>query len=154
MYSVDTSALIDAANKYYARDIAPGFWVAFERLVAEQKIQASEYVIIEMERKSDELKVWCRQHKSDIESVATNEIQVEYQRLLARYPNFGVGGALKNGADPWVVATAKINHLTVITHEKQTNNMNGPKIPDVCKAERIPFVSIWDLLRHEGITLG
>jgi Domain of unknown function (DUF4411) len=54
------------------------------------------------------------------------------------------------GADPFVIALAKVEDLIVVTGERATNNLNKPKIPDVCNDMGIECINILDLMRREG----
>jgi len=54
------------------------------------------------------------------------------------------------GADPFVIALAKVEDLIVVTGERATNNLAKPKIPDVCNDMGIECINILDLMRREG----
>jgi len=54
------------------------------------------------------------------------------------------------GADPFVIALAKVENLAVVTGEKASQNPSKPKIPDVCDELEIECLSILDLMRREG----
>ena len=53
------------------------------------------------------------------------------------------------GADPFVIALAKVEDLIVVTGERATNNLAKPKIPDVCNDMGIECINILDLMRRE-----
>ena len=53
------------------------------------------------------------------------------------------------GADPFVIALAKVEDLIVVTGEKASGNLAKPKIPDVCADMGIECINILDLMRRE-----
>jgi hypothetical protein len=52
-------------------------------------------------------------------------------------------------ADPFVVATARVKGLTVVTEEKG-GTTKKPKIPSVCQALGVPCVNVLSFLRDQG----
>jgi len=55
----------------------------------------------------------------------------------------------RSGADPFVIALAKVEGCGVVTGEKPTNHPERPKIPDVCRAIGIPCINILQLCREQ-----
>jgi hypothetical protein len=56
---------------------------------------------------------------------ATSEVLVRHPLLMKATKN-------RNGADPFVIATARVKGLTVVTEEKG-GTTTKPKIPSVCQ---------------------
>jgi hypothetical protein len=56
----------------------------------------------------------------------------------------------RSGADPFVIALAKVEGCNVITGEKPTNRLERPHIPDVCRETlnwydpRSPHTKVYD----------
>ncbi len=65
----------------------------------------------------------------------TRAVLTEHQRMLGR-------GKGRNGADPFVVALARLHAGTVVTEETMANNLTSPRIPDVCEALGIPWTNL------------
>ena len=59
MYLADSNVLIEAKNRYYAFDIAPGFWVWLELAHAGSLVCSIEAVKDELLEKDDELADWA-----------------------------------------------------------------------------------------------
>jgi hypothetical protein len=55
----------------------------------------------------------------------------------------------RNGADPFVIATAQVRGLTVVTEEKGGTDTK-PKIPSVCAALRVPCINVLSFIRDQG----
>jgi hypothetical protein len=55
-------------------------------------------------------------------------------------------------ADPFIVSHALAHQLTVVTLEKRNNDPNQVKIPNVCDAFGVPWMSPWDMLRRELVS--
>lgn len=153
LYSVDTNVLIDAWREWYAPTSHPTFWERLEQLAIQGKLKISDAVLWELEEVEDDtLTAWCKERENILCYPSVAELQRRVGRLGSQYPNF-VNQKLgtKNFADPFVVALAQMHPgCSVVTHEKGTGNLNGPRIPDVCKAEDIRFMRLPRLVREEG----
>ncbi len=64
MYLVDSNVLIDAKNRYYAFDIAPGFWAWLEVAHAAGEVGSIEAVHKELVDGNDELAEWAKANRS------------------------------------------------------------------------------------------
>jgi hypothetical protein len=56
----------------------------------------------------------------------------------------------RSEGDPFIIATAQVYQVTVVTGEKKTGKLNKPKIPDVCQELGIPCIGILELIKAEG----
>ncbi len=54
------------------------------------------------------------------------------------------------GADPFVIALARIRGSTVVTQETPTGSPLRLKIPDVCGALGIPCINVLQFIRQQG----
>ena len=84
MYVLDTNVFIDAANAYYAFDLAPGYWDFLVQLFDSRHAVSIKSVHDELDDASDDdpLKAWAKQHKQhfiapDLRVVAC------YQQVMA-----------------------------------------------------------------------
>ncbi|HQE16557.1 MAG TPA: DUF4411 family protein [Mycobacterium sp.] len=64
MYLVDANVLIEAKNRYYAFDIAPGFWEWLEGAHATGEVGSIEAVRSELVGGNDELSEWAKANGS------------------------------------------------------------------------------------------
>lgn len=76
---------------------------------------------------------------------AAQDILHNYPRLLDTRKN-------RSGADPFVIALARVNGLIVVSQEPATNKPDKPNIPDVCKGLHVDCYTWLDLLDKEGWT--
>jgi len=59
----------------------------------------------------------------------------------------------RNGADPFVIATAQVMGLTVVTEEKGGTDAK-PKMPSVCQVLGVPCIDVLSFLRDQGWSFG
>lgn len=150
-YSIDTSAILDAWRRHYPRDVFPALWVRFEAAIANESLQATEEVLVELERKDDEVYDWAKQ-QPDFFVALDEEIQEAVSEILLKHERLLDTRANRSAADPFVIALAQLNNCAVVTGERRTGSINRPHIPDVCEALGIPVMTMLDLIRAEGWT--
>ncbi|MBT3801102.1 MAG: DUF4411 family protein [Bacteroidetes bacterium] len=152
-YSIDTSAILDAWVRHYPHDIFPSFWNRFKSLAKSQVGIATELIDHELGKKDDGCHKWFKENNlSGFFVELTDSVQNAVSDIL-KNPNYQRLIEDRKGAyraDPFVIALAKVEDLIVVTGEKATNNLNKPKIPDVCKDMGIECINILDLMRREG----
>lgn len=152
-YSIDTSAILDAWVRYYPYDTFPSFRNKFKTLAESQEGIATELIEHELSKKDDRCHKWFKQNNLTgffvelTDSVQNAVLDIlknpNYQRLVEDRKG-------TYGADPFVIALAKVEDLIVVTGERATNNLAKPKIPDVCNDMGIECINILDLMRREG----
>lgn len=62
-YSIDTSALMDAWQRWYPADIFPAVWSHLDHLAADGQIHSSEEVLREVAKKDDDLHKWAKERR-------------------------------------------------------------------------------------------
>ncbi|CAN5237908.1 DUF4411 family protein [soil metagenome] len=149
-YSLDSDAAINAWRDYPIENF-PKIWDWIEQMGKNGVAGMSEVVFQELEKGGDECFDWFKQRKEHFVYPNDEEVQRELERLVNSYNNFGIITG-KNEGDPFVVALAIVKDCTVVTNESMSNNMNGPKVPDVCRAEGIQWIKFVDVIRREGVT--
>jgi len=148
LYVLDTSALIDAWRKWYSPHSIPTFWTRLEQLGADGLAAIPDAVLLELSDQDDDVYRWVREREERLVCESDERVQEIVARISADYPayrNTAPGG--KNFADPFVIATAKHNGCAVVTHERATGDMNGPRMPDVCRAEQIRPLQMYELVQ-------
>ena len=148
-YSFDTSAFLNSWRVSYPPDLFPSFWDKIEGLIGEQRIMASEEVLVELERKDDEVYAWARDHESIFLAI-DETIQLIVRNILRDHPRILDTRKNRSGADPFVIALAQMEECTVVTSEAATNSPSRPHIPDVCAALGIRSINVVQLIRDEG----
>lgn len=149
IYSIDTSAILDGWWRFYPPDVFPKLWEKLDELINVGELKATEVVLFELERKDDEVYDWVKNRPKlfipidiKIQEVVSNILQ-DYERLVDTRKN-------RTSADAFVIALALINEACVITGELPSNNINKPKIPDVCRALGIRYINLVSLMREQG----
>ena len=149
-YSLDSDAVINAWRDYPIENF-PKIWDWIQLMGRERILGMSEVVFRELEKGGDECYRWFKERKMDFVHPNDDDVQRELDRLVNTYNNFGLITG-KNEGDPFVVAIAIAKDCIVVTNESMSNNLNGPKVPDVCRAEGIQWIKFVDVIRREGVT--
>jgi hypothetical protein len=173
IYSVDTSALIELDNTY-SYEVFPSLWdIHIINIAKSGKFLSSEEVKDDLKRGDDWLYQWLMNNCSEIFVPSTTQIGFRLTKIMNQFPNFGnVEKPNKNYSDPFVVALAldipnlsslfpdlfhearSIEDVMVITYENATGNLNGPRIPDICKELGIRIGKLIDVFKQEKIVIG
>ena len=130
-YSIDTSALLDAWVRYYPPDVFTSIWDRLSAIANSEILQATEEVLFELEKKDDGIFDWAKAH-TDMFVPLNDHIQIEVSNILHNYPRLVDTRRERSGADPFVIALAKLESSSVITSERKTGRLDKPNIPDVC----------------------
>lgn len=151
-YCFDTSSLIECWTRSYPPDIFPGLWDKLGDLVTYAQVVCPEEVRIELIRQDDGLAEWtaARPH---LFVPLDDSIQRATREVLRAHPLLMKATKNRNGADPFVIATAQVRRLTVVT-EEQGGSAAKPKIPTVCGALGVPCIDVLAFLREQGWSFG
>lgn len=147
-FSIDTSAILDGWTRHYPREAFPGLWRHLEKLIRSGDLRASEEVMYELQKKGDEAFAWAKAQE-DFFVPMDDEIQDAVSAILADHPRLIDTRRGRSGADPFVIALARVRGCAVITGEQRSGSLERPKIPDVCHAIGIESMSLLDLIRRE-----
>ncbi|MFC2641484.1 MAG: DUF4411 family protein [Propionibacterium acidifaciens] len=158
MFLVDSNVLIEAKNRYYAFDIAPGFWRWLDIAHGKGRACSIEKVRDELLRGDDELSGWVQSHRGFF--FPPDERTVRVFPGLATWAESqcftqeALNGFTSDAADFMLVAHASAHSCTVVTHEMPgTGSRKRVKIPDACEALGVAWVDTFDMLRRTGATL-
>ncbi len=149
LYSFDTSSLMAARIRMYPPDLFPSVWAKFEELVNVGRILVPDEVFTELTKKDDDVSKWAKQRTAMIVPLAP-DVTAAMTDILSRHPMLMAKGSRRNGADPWVIAVAKVRNAAVVTEEGSGGKRT--KIPDVCHAEKVECLSVLGVIRLEGWT--
>lgn len=147
-YCFDTSVLIECWSRSYPPDVFPGLWVKLDELITQQQVLCPDEVRVELARQEDELAKWINARPHMFVPL-DDAIQRATSNVLARHSLLMKASKNRNGADPFVIATAQVKSLTVVTEEKG-GTTTKPKIPSVCRALGVPCVNVLSFLRDQG----
>jgi hypothetical protein len=147
-YSVDTSALLDAWVRYYPPDVFDTLWKRLDSLASKGRLLAIDEVRRELEKRDDGLHRWLVARPSMIVTL-DGAIQKRAKPIINRFPSLtNTKSVMSGSADPFVIALAQEQKLTVVTAEK--SKPTKPRIPDVCDALGVPCITLVEMFREEG----
>lgn len=144
----DTSALIAAWVERYPIDVIPPLWEKFAAAIDAGEMVAPEEVAVELEKRSKDLLEFLKPHETFFVPTDATVI-AEATAILAAHPKLVMERKRAYAADPFVIATAKIIGVTVVTEEGRGSPAK-PKITDVCDAYGIAHIGVLDFIRKAG----
>jgi Domain of unknown function (DUF4411) len=152
-YCWDTSAWVHSWVRTSPPDIFVSLWERLDTAIADGDILSPDEVYIELERQEgDTLLAWVRERKDALIAPLTVTIQSHVGDIGAAFPLFVAGDTDRNFADPWVIALAMANDLTVVTQERRPGSPDSPTIPRVCDHFNLPYINTFEFMRREGWT--
>jgi predicted nucleic acid-binding protein len=159
MYLLDTNVLIEAKNRYYAFDIAPGFWAWLDRAHDKALACSIEAVRDELLAGKDELAEWTRQHPDFFRAIdqgTTRHFAPLTTWVGSRsFTQAAIAAFTGNNADYLLVAYAKEHEHVLVTHERPDPKARARiLIPDACNGLEVGFADTFTMLRETGARLG
>jgi len=148
IYSFDSSSLIHAWRRAYRPRNFPTFWKMMEELIDEKRLKISSEVYKELEKKDDDVFLWCKKHKEEMFVDIDDDVQDRVIEIMRLYPRIVDTKSGKSGGDPFVIAIASSGEdaMVVVTEE----NPGGNRIPQICSEEQIQCINLADLIEREG----
>ena len=158
MYLLDSNIFIEAKNRYYGFDIAPGFWDWLGQLFREGHALSIDAVYQELTIGNDDLNTWARSHKEYFvpidQSVASKFEPLSTWAASRNYTPDALAEFSSNAADYLIVATGAAHGYTVVTHERpRPKSGKRVKIPDACDAMGVTWIDTFTMLKDTGIRL-
>lgn len=149
MYSVDTSALVEAWVRTYPPDVFPTLWERIENGIETGRLRATDEVLRDLAKKEDDLYTWSK-CKPELFLPLDGHVQSAASAIIndARFSALVNLDAGRGESDPFVIACAQVHGFTVVTMEKF--KPTKPKIPDVCATLGVPCINLLELFRREG----
>ena len=155
VYWLDTNVLITARNGPFRFSINPGFWSFIDAQVKAGRIRAPKMVyreILHYEGANDELTKWVKNRRNsglfvDEDGPVQKAMTEVSDHVMKTYEEHHAAEFLR-GADPWLVAHAKVSSAVVVTFEKRQPGASRVKIPNVCAELGIRFVDPYDMLEE------
>ncbi len=158
VYVLDANVFIEAARRYYAFDLAPGFWGNLVRFASNGQIKSIDRIEGELEKGKDDLAEWTKTdfHQA-FDSTSENETLDSYRNIMNWVNNNSqFSDAAKadfaNSADGWLVAYAMANGYIVVTHEAINAEIKRKvPIPNICQAFNVQCIDTFAMLRQLSI---
>jgi hypothetical protein len=153
-YLIDTDIFIAAKNLHYGMDFCPGFWDWLVEANRAGKLVSIEAVHDDLADGGDELAEWAKEREEGF-FIAPTERDLPALGHITQWINDhqtytpAAKQTFLNCSDYFIVAQAMAGGHTVITHEKPENSVHRIKIPSVCVALNIKYMTCWQMLRTE-----
>jgi hypothetical protein len=153
-YLIDTDIFIAAKNLHYGMDFCPAFWDWLVEANESGKLLGIEAVRDDLADGEDELAAWAKARDVGF-FVSPTEGDLSALGQVTQWINDhqtytpAAKQAFLNCSDYFVVSQALSGGHTVITHEKPENSVHRIKIPSVCVALKIKYMTCWQMLRTE-----
>jgi hypothetical protein len=133
-------------------DIVPAFWSWLDQQFDAGVIYSSLFVYDELTDGSDDLAEWAKFRKDSGMFVPPSDMVQATFRQIADYVNANFpqpqAQVFLDGADPWVIAEAKVGNAIVVTHEILVPpNSSKVKIPNICQHFQVDCHNVYRMLR-------
>jgi hypothetical protein len=153
-YVLDTNPFITAKNTYYGFSVCPGFWKALILHHESKRVFSIDRVFDELVAQDDELTEWVRtKAPGSFFKKTQDQAVVEMFRRMATWVNAqsqfmsAAKDEFAAAADGWLTAYAKVNGLTVVTHEELAPGaMKTVPIPNLCLEFDIDYANTFEML--------
>ena len=157
-YVLDANVFIEAARRYYAFDLAPGFWQSLQDHAGNGDVLSIDRVRNELKKGKDDLADWAKNHfHSAFASTDDQDVTLSYAEIMnwinnqAQFSDAAKAG-FAQGADGWLIAYAKVFGHTVVTHEELApGDTKKVKIPNICQVFAVRYVDTFAMLRSLGV---
>lgn len=149
-YSIDTSAILEAWRRRYPPDVFPAVWQRLEEVIETGELGASEEVLLEIEKRDDEVHVWAKERKAKLFVPIDEEQQAHVSVILGKHERLVDTRKNRSAADPFVIAVAIAQGCAVVTAEAATGKPEKPHIPDVCLAMGVRSMNLLEFFREQG----
>ena len=139
LYLFDANILMEANNRYYGLDFAPGFWEFVEREAKKMTLKSNDMILAELKSYGDTLSSWVEDRTEEIFDISSEEEDIQNVFMeIADYVNtHAVYSAAEkarflSGGDPWLIAACKYLDAILVTHEVRVpGNSTKVKIPNI-----------------------
>lgn len=163
-FLMDTNTFVTPSRLYYQFSLFPQVWDFLKERIEEGSIFILDKVKDEIlaPSKEDDLAKWFKQieiknlikHKEQqIVNAYAQVVQSIHDDIC--YKDTAIAEWSKpNVADPWLIASAKVYKLTIVTFETCNHNLNSQhpsrnaKIPDIASKFNISVIDLYKMLKE------
>jgi hypothetical protein len=160
-YLLDANVFIEAKNRCYGFNLCPGYWSALVLHSRNRRVQSIDRVRDELIRPSmpgeepDPLSDWARNKVPDTFFKQTHDHAVleAFQELVNwvnSEPQFmeSARADFASAADGWLIAFAKVNGMSVVTHEEYAPRAQKKvPMPNLCLEFNVDYVDTFEMLK-------
>ncbi|MFD1420127.1 DUF4411 family protein [Lactiplantibacillus songbeiensis] len=164
-YLIDSNSLIDAHQKWYRPNVFVSVWNC---LASHKNVKMTSFVYNEI-RYPNDLAMWTKNTYQKEIVTPNKEIIKAYGEIMdwitqsKRWSAAGISEwQSPDKADPWLIATAKINKQTIVTLDgngratmPNVGSASGkePKINAVAGQFNVPTITIYELLEQLNLSV-
>ncbi|MGC4107367.1 MAG: DUF4411 family protein [Thermomicrobiales bacterium] len=158
MYLLDANVFIEAKNRHFGFDIAPGFWEWLELRHQAGTVYSVEAVRDELLRGNDMLAAWTETLDPAF-FIAPDGSAFPHMATLSQWASTGhfTQSAIDDflaSADYKLAAQAKGAGFTVVTHEiANPASRRRIMLPDACAELGVPAIGAYAFMHREGLRL-
>jgi hypothetical protein len=160
-YVLDANVFITAKNQYYGFNVCPGFWKSLIVHHEKKHVFSIDRVLDELAALGDELSQWATGEAPETFFKKTQDQAVvdEFQKMVTWVNSEAqftpaAKAEFASVADGWLIAYAKVNGLTVVTHEEYAPDARSRvPIPNVCLEFNVDYVNTFEMLRDLNVKL-
>jgi hypothetical protein len=149
LYSFDTSSLINGRRDLLPPGTFPTLWANIEEMIVDGSIRSVDLVRDELSKREDEVYVWAKT-QIGLFVPLTTDVQASVREVLSAHERILGIGSGRSGADPFVIALARVHSGVVVTEETLSRNLSKPKIPDVCDAMGVRRLNLLEFVQEQG----
>jgi len=154
-YCLDANVLIQAWQKYYSPELCPDYWDNLIALGKSERIFIPSVVYEEIVKTEDDLSAWLNNSKIPIRPI-TESVTKKLQEIYAADPKHKLlvdNTKRRSLADPWLIAHALDENVTVVTKEEKITQLNSNKIkiPNVCENMGVRWINDFEFVHEIGI---
>ena len=150
-YVFDTNVFINM-QRHYPVDVLPSLWEKISAFIEDGLVVSCDEVFDELSIADDAMKEWAKQRKKAF--IASGmDVQHLVRTILTTHSELLTGTKKANGADPFVIAHAKLKGRILVSDETRAGNGQPPKIPNVCEAYGVQVIKFMEFMRREHIQL-
>lgn len=149
-YSFDTSSILNGRRDLLPPATFPTVWTNIEDMIQAGDIRCVDLVLDELaKREGDEIHQWAKA-QTELFLPLAEDIQRAVREVLGAHPRLIGIGSGRSGADPFVIALARVHGGTVVSEETASRNLTKPKIPDACEALGVPCINLMGFIQDQG----
>jgi hypothetical protein len=153
VFVFDTSAYLNGWHDHYPPPTFPSVWELIETAFGDGRVLSPREVYNELTRKDDEVAAWAKARLAGFVEPTEEVMRAAGSIYENELPNSGT----RDGADPWVIAEARIRGLTFVTYEGRTFSgiptseaRWARSMPGICKRLGVGCVTLPESLGELG----
>ncbi len=150
-YCFDSSVFINSWRVYYSPESFSPLWEKISELIKEDRIFVPKEVEKEIINGKDDLAEWFKIQNKCVKPYTEEQLLI-VQRIVNKYPKVSQYHKVRPfHADPFIVALAKVENLTVVSFEGNNGSNDNPSIPLLCREQSIKCITMSGFFKEESI---